>query len=295
MVNYVSSSLTVVVPVHKMAGRLGLLMGWLSEIEQHRLSTKVVIVEDGMDYETLAQLEQVRKFPFVEILSGVFDSPGLARNYGLSLVRTEWVAFWDSDDTPNPTLIQKELDRVPIEKTVLIGAFQTLNTQANTKTSIHVPKNLNSVALNPGLWRFVFRKSRLGSIKFTLHRMGEDQVFLSALNLRGHECEFSDSLFYSYTLGNSSQLTQSGEAIKEIRATIFEFINVIRKQNGQVANYSLIMFFKILLTGLKVYAVKPLDVFVIVAKSFWTSPRLLMRLLTISLFVFRNSLYRRGI
>lgn len=289
------NTLTVIVPVHSMAGRLDCLLDWLTEIKRHALQTKVIIVEDGMDSETLDELEEFKEFSFVQVFTGVFGSPGEARNYGLKWVETEWVAFWDSDDTPYPMKIQKELQSICSEKQVLIGAFQTFDVNTKQIGNKNISKNLKAMAINPGLWRFVFRFNRIGKTRFTNHKMGEDQVFLSELNLSEHECEFSESIFYVYQIGIHGQLTQSKSSIKEIRSSILELIDVIKRQKNRVANYSIVMLFRMIFTGIRTTSLTPIEAVIVLTRNFWFFPKLWIRLFSTSVFALANTITKRGL
>jgi hypothetical protein len=48
-----------------------------------------------------------------------------------------------------------------------------------------------SIAMDPGFWRMIFRREIIGSVRFTSYKMGEDQLFLLALDF------FNRKLFFS--------------------------------------------------------------------------------------------------
>ena len=133
------------VPVRKMAGKLQLLFKWIQDIESKKLPLRVVIVEDGIDPATLSQLREVEHFSFVRIYSGQFDSPGLARNHGLAKVETEWVAFWDSDDLPDPSVIHQEVEVAPPWINVLVGAFKVKNIKTGKNSRLIKQKSLSEI------------------------------------------------------------------------------------------------------------------------------------------------------
>lgn len=249
MVRDFSAEFSVVVPIHGMSGKLGEMFKWIKTIDEMKLNAKVLIVEDGADTSTLAELEAVRRFDFVKIYSGRFSSPGLARNYGLDRVATRWVTFWDADDSPQPISIQETIESVGPKTNIIIGSYKAMSTTTGKCTKASQSTNLKSMAWNPGIWRFVFKTERIGETRFISSRMGEDQVFLSQLNIAEQECQYSKKVFYIYNSGNPGQLTGSKLAIQEIGTSVIELIEVFKKQNYRVQGYALIIFSKMLYTA----------------------------------------------
>lgn len=243
--------LTAVVPVHKMSGRMSNLFRWLHDIDEAKLDIRVVLVEDGEDKATLDELKMALKFPFTEVYSGVFESPGLARNFGLNMVKSEWVVFWDSDDLPNPQTVAKELLETSIHVNVLVGRYCIVQSSSNSVTVQGNLKSLSGIAVNPGLWRFVFRTERIGRTRFLKTRMGEDQVFLAELSIVDSECRFSSSNFYNYFVGHENQLTQSAQYKSEIRNSIFDLYRIRTNSSRSITNYSNIMLTKLILIGIR--------------------------------------------
>ena len=96
------SLLSVVVPVTRMSGRLERMSKWLRKV--YLYPVEVIIVHDHRDKETLIELQSmVESFgnPKIILIDGEFGSPGISRNAGLKICSGSWVAFWDSDDSPD--------------------------------------------------------------------------------------------------------------------------------------------------------------------------------------------------
>ena len=76
--------------------------------------------------------------------------------------------------------------------------------------------------MNPGLWRMIFRTSCVRNIRFPSIKMGEDLVFIAALNLPGLSVAFDERINYSYYSGLGYQLTSQSNlnslaALQELR------------------------------------------------------------------------------
>ena len=211
--------LSVIVPLTQMAGRMANLASWLAKSTD--LPMSIIIVHDIQDPRTSVELEDlIKKYGNldIKIIEGSFGSPGLARNAGLKSPLATWTVFWDADDLPHPQEVLGALAKVDVHSEVVIGNFKT-NSHQGITTSKH-REHIENVALNPGLWRMVFRSSVISGMSFSSTRMGEDQLFLIDLNLGSRKIDYSDKDFYQYFQGNPMQLTLSQDSVNEVEKTL---------------------------------------------------------------------------
>jgi glycosyltransferase involved in cell wall biosynthesis len=142
----------------------------------------------------------------IEVIHGEYFGPGPARNAGMPLIKSRYAAFWDSDDLPNiPQIVEiLKLDN-PENEIFYVGSFviRTLGRSARTITTL----NLTQLARNPGLWRCLIPTSTISGSNFPSYLLGEDQVFLAKIVPRVKKIEYLNDVFYTYTYGNSGQLT----------------------------------------------------------------------------------------
>ena len=99
--NNSESLLTAIIPIGRTGGNLDLLYSWLPEASN--FSLKIIMVHDVLDHETgplLKQLFEEFKELNLTLIEGLYGNPGQARNAGLELASTHWIAFWDHDDKP---------------------------------------------------------------------------------------------------------------------------------------------------------------------------------------------------
>ncbi len=212
-------SLCVIVPLTKMAGRFSNLESWLSASADPEM--EIILVHDIQDSRTASELELLVKKQHhldIKIIEGTFGSPGLARNAGLENSVSKWVTFWDSDDLPNTQNAFAAIANAYSETEVIIGNF-TISYPGWESTFQH-QERLESVALNPGLWRMIIRRTSLQGVSFCSTRMGEDQLFLIDLNLASKKIYFSDLNFYKYFQGESKQLTSNQNSVNEVEETL---------------------------------------------------------------------------
>ena len=212
--------LSVVVPISDMAERLDRMKQWIREIDFNYC--EVVLVHDVRDNKTTEELDafqQEIKHQNLKLISGKWGNPGGPRNNGISVSTGDWIAFWDSDDTPcieNVVIALKSKNPVDVH----VGAFETIDSSSGLVTATMNSQTVEDLYINPGIWRFVFKKSILEQLRFPELSMGEDQVFLMRLKLKGSQIAFHREVFYKYFTGNSGQLTSQRRAIKDLTLTI---------------------------------------------------------------------------
>jgi glycosyltransferase involved in cell wall biosynthesis len=211
-----------------MAGRLGEFETWLKKSEG--LPIEIIIIHDMQDDLTGIDLRTILdRFKFLNIIfyEGHFGSPGAARNKGLEFSLKSWVCFWDSDDLPRVDSVIKAIQEADPSDEIIIGNY-SIKSAEDSMTYSH-QKSLQTVALNPGLWRMVFRSELIGELRFAPYRMGEDQLFLVKLNLESRKVKFSENIFYVYFRGHPTQLTAVVSARREVSLVLEEICKAIEE------------------------------------------------------------------
>lgn len=244
-----ASSLSVIVPMTRMAGRMDNLDSWLSDSAD--LPLNIVIVHDIQDSFTAEELKElVKKYNNLEIvvIEGTYGAPGLARNAGLNSPLANWTSFWDADDLPNPREALEAISQADAQTEVIIGNF-TINSSQGTEIFEHQAQ-MEVVALNPGLWRMIIRSSILEGLSFSSARMGEDQLFLIDLNLGSRQVHFSNKFIYQYFLGSPLQLTSNQDSIDEVEDVLKLARKRLRDRKKLKNEFSEIILMRLLTTTL---------------------------------------------
>ena len=239
--------LSVIVPMTRMAGRMANLDRWL--FNSGDLPITIVIVHDIQDALTAVELRNlVAKYSHLEIemIEGTYGAPGLARNAGLKRPLATWTAFWDSDDLPIPRNALKAIADTDSKTEVIIGNF-IVTSDKGTETFEH-GTSLETVALNPGLWRMLIRSSILEGVSFSSTQMGEDQLFLVDLNLGSRKIYFSKSLIYEYFRGKPWQLTSNQDSINDVENTFKLVYERLRSKKNLLNVFSRIVLMRLFTT-----------------------------------------------
>jgi len=248
---------TAVIPVARVGGDLDNLRSWIQEetIE----AVNLVLAHDIQDMITgpeLAKLYSPEKN--IQIIEGKFGSPGAARNAGLKMVATDWVAFWDSDDLPNVAEAIRMIDLATnAGKSIALGAFEVKTLGRLETSTTHEIKNsiagnlLDQVGMNPGLWRWAFRREVINETRFMPFRMAEDQCFLFDLKLNVGHIYVHNKSVYTYFVGDPQQLTRNPKAISDLLKSVPYLVNSLGKADSSLSNFGALLVTRQAITALR--------------------------------------------
>ena len=214
--------LTAIIPVGPLAGHLNQLKETLMKCREFPI--QVVIVCDDYEDGTIAELEVLLEGNFnnIQLITGHFGGPGPARNAGLHVAISPWVAFWDADDYPDPQESYRSLQGTQDEGIDLICHQYSIN-DANSLNKIYQSDlrdsdrdNLRAVGTQPGIWRFLFARDLISDSEFIDSRMGEDQEFLARMFTKKPKIKFVKNSNYRYLVSRSGQLTGNKSNISQL-------------------------------------------------------------------------------
>jgi glycosyltransferase involved in cell wall biosynthesis len=216
----VGINLSVVVPIGTTIKTLQNLKSWIPQAVSNCI--EVILVIDTDDEFTLQEINSILKdFPLVKKVVSQHRNPGGSRNLGLSSTTRKWVSFIDSDDELIVSNMLKVLQQtISSGKQIGVGQYCDIIKDNKTYKTLEQKSsrqvNLVQISINPGLWRFIFLKSRINGIEFPNLLMAEDQVFLFRLNIKEDEAYFSEEVFYKYYIGEVGQLTLRRQALNDL-------------------------------------------------------------------------------
>lgn len=235
--------LSVIVPISGGPDRIKHLGEWFEFT--NLISLEVILVEDNLQKETQEELQfQLSKFPKEYSLlrvTGEFGNPGTARNAGIEKRTGDWVAFWDSDDQPKLSKIAQILSQFSLTDVDYIYTDFLIFNESNQETtqnrfaSKSENTNLSLIALEPGIWRFIFREKVIRNINFPPLRMGEDQIFLAKLNLQKWHGKYLQINAYVYSKNIGSQLTKDRLRYKYLENSVSEMLDLLNSDASKFA------------------------------------------------------------
>lgn len=244
--------LSVVVPITKMAGRFENLESWL--LGALECEIEVILVHDVQD--DMTGVEIAAKFKKInhsklKLLEGKYKSPGLARNKGISESTGKWIAFWDADDVPNPqaakSLVELSQDESAVQ--LIVGSYEVIS--PNGQIFIYARHgDIHGIAVNPGIWRMIFKRGLMEGRSFSNSKMGEDQEFIASLNPWDLNIKFSEIALYRYYFGGDYQLTSDGSNLSDLVNVTKRLLNRLEIGNSEANTFIATLIIRQIITGL---------------------------------------------
>lgn len=213
-------TLSIIVPITLMAGRLSRLESWLKFCDSQNI--EVILVHDYRDESTEREINQmIKNYDACRGISGYFGSVGLARNAGLERSNGEWIMFADSDDEVYVHEVISTLRERNKESRVICASYH----QTSNRTLVTTLKDASklskiAITLKPGIWRFLIKKELLSDAQFEDFAMAEDQLFLLENGIFERIDEFSNRIIYNYYVDDPLQATANVSKIDDLRRSI---------------------------------------------------------------------------
>lgn len=147
---------------------------------------EVILVDDGSDMSPLSELLDTRD-DIIYIRQG---NKGLsaARNTGIQMARGQYIQFVDGDDFLLQAPYEHCLDIVRYHQPDLVIFRETREKEARTPFEFNGPVNgreyMHNNNLRGSACGYIFRRQILGSLRFTVGNIVEDEEFTPQLFLR---------------------------------------------------------------------------------------------------------------
>lgn len=226
-----SPTITIVIPVYNDQRFLPRCLD--SILQQTFISFEAILINDGSTDNSLDILEEYAKNdPRIKVYSQNNQGPGVARNYGISLARGEYIGFVDSDDFIEPQMLEfmyKHL--IETNSDIVVCQFKKIADAGEiyqSQVAIENFQNLISGSLYSMVWNKLFRKKLFDThqIHFPTDIVYEDVGVLFKLYFYASKIEvISDTLYFWYERLNSRTETIS---IKHLESMFFVFKEIER-------------------------------------------------------------------
>lgn len=212
-----TSSVSIVVPIHDMHRKLNNLKSSISELPLE--GVEMILVDDftsldaSLEIETLIAQSTARE---VKLVKGNFGSPGAARNAGLSEATGDWIVFVDSDDRLYSRDLFDYLLPRPADQ-IQVFQFRKIDfTSGDILEPLSQTYSTSDLVFNLGLWRMAFPAKFLNKANFHNLMMGEDILFFLDVFHDHPDVKFVSIHTYDYLIGLGNQLTSSVDAIEDL-------------------------------------------------------------------------------
>ena len=222
--------ISVVVPIGGKNPSSQFIEQWLPSIDFAKF--QIILVQDNLKSFVALELN--------EILNGLnviqkdrlivenvnYENIGKSRNAGLRRATGDWIAFWDSDDIPQPNKFSEMIDSVEESNVdLVVGQFHKKSTDSETVLKSNT-SSLTNLVLDPGIWRMAFRRSVVEDNDFPSYSMGEDQVFIFRSLQSVKNIEWVETFVYTYRTGNPSQITKQKVKLNDLMLALEDFLKL---------------------------------------------------------------------
>ena len=189
------------------------------------------------------------------VLNRNYNSAAESRNEGLSIVDTEWLCFWDSDDLPNLNEFYNLYTSVSSENVdLVVGQIRTdyLRNGLEIKSKKTKTSSLLTLALDLGFTRILYRTLFIKELFFSKYKIGEDILFLAEIICKKPNIIFSQASVYNYLNSNWIINKTDTTLVCKLLQLYSRLVEVKSMQKDeQVKGFYLLVTFKVLLSILK--------------------------------------------
>lgn len=215
-----SITLSAVIPIGGFPNGDTALKSWL--LQTLPVGMEVLLVLDSNEKSVIDSVQSLASSNYgnkITVLNSIYRNPGSTRNIGLQAARGKWVCFWDADDVPDVTNVWRNAERGDNQQAdIVVGTYVNIDFESKKqKNHLHGSSDpLMDIYLNPGIWRFIFKREVIQEISFPALKMGEDQVFLLKALSKSNKNKFVGENFYNYYQYCTGQLTKSEAISKDL-------------------------------------------------------------------------------
>ena len=167
---------------------------------QNNKEIEIILIDDGCNEKRLDNFKYLYCLSNLHIIHKENGGVSSARNKGLEIAQSQYIAFIDSDDMIMPNYIETLLELINTRNEDIIY-FNWLD--INTNDVIRRPAN-------PAVWKAIYKKEILPMFDETL-KAREDYFLLEEINQKEHTEYSYDKVLYIYNSGREDGLTCKSE------------------------------------------------------------------------------------
>lgn len=226
--------LSVVIPCHITTGNIEPIQRILENITPKNF--EIILVNDmSLEIHTHDLRNLVKKYSKrieIKYFEVSFKNPGATRNFGIQNATGNWITFWDCDDFPSPQLYVEAIEKSTKDVEIIIGQYNCFDICKNEIVYHSSDMNVSDVAMNPGVWRMLFKRSIIPDLAFPEISLAEDHNLLSKIDFAHRKLSFSRICLYNYIVNQPTQLTKSKEYLNDLLVASLNTLEFERIKNS---------------------------------------------------------------
>lgn len=215
--------ISVIVPIYNTSRFLESCIR--SIIGQTYRNIEVLLIDDGSTDDSLAKCNEYANWDDrIRVLAQAHRGIAEARNAGLTAAAGEYISFVDSDDTISPHMLQDMMEKGTDYDADIVECSMKVMRETDSGDSapgLYEPselialdhlggiKNFLLKKIQPSCCNKLFKKERMGELKFrSIHRL-EEYCFTWELVEKSQNYVFLPNQYYYYCLLRPDSITQS--------------------------------------------------------------------------------------
>lgn len=254
--------ISIIVPVYNIASFIGDCIE--SILSQNFRDFELILIDDGSNDDSLKICYEYKELdPRIIILGGEHMGAGGARNAGLDKARGKYICFVDGDDILHPKTLETLYNvGQQHEADIVITDFKSIKSDYKTsgKTYINTLR-LKEIAKKEvfkllfdeikymTIWGKLYRKSVVGTQRFSNFSLGEDVEFNSRVFPRAKRFFHIPSELYFYRERVNSAVSSKFDIknLDNVKAYYSSYTN-IKETKPRYVHHALIRLFKNMLS-----------------------------------------------
>jgi glycosyltransferase involved in cell wall biosynthesis len=247
------SKISIVIPIKLAVDDFANLQKNISNFVYKIENVELILIFDGDEKQKVPNLANIET---AKIVRGNFGNPGAARNAGLQESTGEWIWFVDSDDI----VVFDDIDALILmlksaSADIYVGQYLHY-LELENKRHIHKDAEFQTIGIDLGIWRMVFKREIINEVLFPELSMGEDQVFVAMLLSSNPKLQLVPFPIYEYWQGGSHHLTANQKPRQDILKTNRLIKTLMGESKGFPLSILKLMYMKQLLTIVKYFPFK---------------------------------------
>lgn len=212
--------LSIIIPAYNAEVYIGECIDSLLNQDLSNDDYEIIVINDGSTDKTLKILKSYSsKYSNIKIFSQENKGLSNTRNRGLDIANGEYILFVDADDILVSKSLRKVLSYTVKHNLDFLGfGIEAISTRKgdktfNTQLDIVVKGTGNDLIENfnysNGVWWYIFKKRKIGDLRFVSNIFAEDALFTPRLILMMDKCVVIKNKVYLYYDENPNSITKT--------------------------------------------------------------------------------------
>lgn len=243
--------ISVIIPVYNTQDYLSDCVD--SILRQTLEDIEIILINDGSTDNSGKIIDgYVQKYPGkIRALTLVNGGQGRARNFGIDIAQGEFLSFIDSDDYLEANALELMYSAALENNADIVVCDMEKRFDDGRREYVKAALQNDPLASAGSSSNKIFRRSRVGEIRFPVGLWYEDFAFSAKLLLRSRKTVFVEKPLYIYRCGQSSTMNNNNARKNLDIIAIMEDIHTFAKGEEKLDGYEFLLINHVLLDSIK--------------------------------------------